>query len=76
MSCNKRHEVAEKIFDPIWDILEAHPNQPEYPEAPVLYYISDITMAQGQVLLETLQCSERILLYNIIMLLQGHLRNI
>lgn len=32
-------------------------------------------MAQGQVLLETLQCSERILPYNIIMLLQGHLGN-
>jgi hypothetical protein len=33
-------------------------------------------MAQGQVLLETLQCSERILPYNIIMLLQGHLKNV
>jgi hypothetical protein len=43
------------------------------PENAHLILFSYITMAQGWLLLETLQCSERILPYNIIMLLQGHL---
>ena len=53
--------------------IQTHPHWAGQPKNAHLILFSYITMAQGQVLLDKLQCSEWILPYNIIMLLQGHL---
>jgi len=76
-SCSdiKGHEWLKKIYMPNsepspWS--ETHPIHLDTQKCHLILF-SYITMAQGWLLLETLQCSERILPYNIIMLLQGHL---
>jgi hypothetical protein len=65
--------VAEKIYMPnlepsSW--AEMHPHLPNYIPFNSIFHI---TIPRGQVVLETLQCPEWILLYDITMLLQGHL---
>jgi hypothetical protein len=65
----KGHEWLKKIYLPNSD---PSPLSWTARKCPLILF-SYITMAQGQVLLDKLQCSEWILPYNIIILLQGHL---